>query len=60
MATKPAPTQNQLLAALPPADYARIGRDLELIPIPLEWAVYGSGGQMGFTHCAITRIVLLL
>ncbi len=34
------PRQNHLLAALPATDYARLLPDLELIPMPLGWAVY--------------------
>jgi CRP-like cAMP-binding protein len=58
--TKPAPTQNHLLAALPADDYARLVADLELIPMPLGWAVYESGGHMGYVYFPTTSIVSLL
>ena len=60
MVTKPAPTQNHLLAALPADDYARLAPELELIPMPLGWAVYESGGHMGYVYFPTTSIVSLL
>jgi CRP-like cAMP-binding protein len=54
------PRQNHLLAALPEADYARLQPDLELIPMPLGWAVYESGGRMGYLYFPTTSIVSLL
>jgi CRP-like cAMP-binding protein len=54
------PKQNHLLDALPAEDYARLLPDLELIPMPLGWAVYESGGQMGFLYFPTTSIVSLL
>ena len=39
------PRQNHLLAALPAADYERLLPDLELVPLPLGWAVYEAGGN---------------
>src|SRR4029434_6852852 len=51
---------NHLLAALPGGDYARLLPDLELIPMPLGWAVYESGGQMGYLYFPTTSIVSLL
>jgi CRP-like cAMP-binding protein len=54
------PKQNHLLAALPAADYARLLSDLELIPMPLGWAVYESGSQMGYMYFPTTSIVSLL
>jgi CRP-like cAMP-binding protein len=53
-------TQNHLLAALPAADFARLLPDLELIPMPLGWAVYESGGQMHYLYFPTTSIVSLL
>jgi CRP-like cAMP-binding protein len=55
-----APKQNHLLAALPTADYARLLPDLELIPMPLGWAVYESGDRMGYLYFPTTSIVSLL
>jgi CRP-like cAMP-binding protein len=54
------PKQNHLLAALPEADYARLQPDLELIPMPLGWAVYESGGRMRYLYFPTTSIVSLL
>jgi CRP-like cAMP-binding protein len=54
------PKQNHLLAALPVGDYARLLPDLELIPMPLGWAVYESGGHLGYLYFPTTSIVSLL
>ena len=54
------PKQNHILAALPADDYARLLPDLELIPMPLGWAVYESGGKMGYIYFPTTSIVSLL
>jgi CRP-like cAMP-binding protein len=54
------PKQNHILAALPPADYARLLPDLELIPMPLGWAVYESGGHLGYVYFPTTAIISLL
>jgi CRP-like cAMP-binding protein len=60
MSSPHAPKQNHLLAALPEADYARLLPDLELIPMPLGWAVYESGGRMSYLYFPTTSIVSLL
>ena len=52
--------QNHLLAALPAADYARLAPDLRLIPMPLGWAVYESGGPQGYIYFPTDAIVSLL
>ena len=54
------PRQNHLLAALPEADYARLLHELELVPMPLGWAVYESGGKLGYVYFPTTSIVSLL
>jgi len=54
------PNQNHLLAALPEADYQRLLPDLELVPLPLGWAVYESGGAQGYLYFPTTSIVSLL
>src|SRR5258705_8822025 len=54
------PKQNHLLAAVPPEDYARLAPDLELIPMPLGWAVYESGGHLGYLYFPTTSIISLL
>src|SRR5476651_2052921 len=60
MASPHSPRQNHLLAALPAADYARLLPDLELTPMPLGWAVYESGGKLGYLYFPTTSIVSLL
>src|SRR5476651_190921 len=60
MASPHSPRQNHLLAALPAADYARLLPDLELTPMPLGWAVYESGGHLGYLYFPTTSIVSLL
>jgi CRP-like cAMP-binding protein len=52
--------QNHLLAALPAADYARLVPDLRLIPMPLGWAVYESGGPQSYVYFPADAIVSLL
>jgi CRP-like cAMP-binding protein len=56
----PAPLQNNLLAALPADEYARIFRTLELAPMPLGEALYESGAQMHHVYFPTTAIVSLL
>ena len=60
MASPHSPKQNHLLAALPATDYARLVPNLELVPMPLGWAVYESGGRMGYLYFPTTCIVSLL
>src|SRR5476649_226408 len=60
MSSPHTPKQNHLLAALPEADYARLLPDLELTPMPLEWAVYESGDRMSYLYFPTTSIVSLL
>ena len=60
MSSPHSPKQNHLLAALPAEDYARLLPDLELIPMPLGWAVYESGGRMRYLYFPTTSIVSLL
>lgn len=43
MATQNEPRQNLLLAALPPAEWARLQSRLELAPMPLDHVLYESG-----------------
>ena len=54
------PKQNHLLAALPAEDIARLQPDLELIPMPLGWALYESGGEMRYLYFPTTSLVSLL
>ena len=54
------PKQNHLLAALSATDYKRLLPDLELIAMPLGWAVYEPGSQMGYVYFPTTSIISLL
>src|SRR5450759_456932 len=60
MSSPHTPKQNHVLAALLADDYTRLLPDLELIPMPLGWALYESGGQMGYLYFPTTSIVSLL
>ena len=60
MPTPHIPKQNHLLAALSAADYARLLPDLELIAMPLGWAVYESGSHLSYVYFPTTSIVSLL
>jgi signal transduction histidine kinase/CRP-like cAMP-binding protein len=55
-----APRQNDLLAALPKADYERLSGSLELIPLPLGRAIYESGAQLEYVYFPTDCIVSLL
>jgi CRP-like cAMP-binding protein len=57
---RPSPRENHVLAALPATDYERLLSHLELIPMPLGWVVYESGGKMGYLYFPTTSIVSLL
>jgi CRP-like cAMP-binding protein len=54
------PKQNHLLAALPAEDYARLASHLELVEMPLGWALYETGGHLGYLYFPTTGIVSLL
>ena len=54
------PRQNDLLAGLPAADYARLSDGLELVPMPLGRAVYESGGPLDYAYFPTDCIVSLL
>ena len=54
------PTLNNLLAALPAADYQRLLPDLEFVQLPLGVAVYESGGKMDYVYFPTDCIVSLL
>jgi len=54
------PKQNHLLASLPAADYERLLPELELVPMPLGWSVYESGGHQGYVYFPTNSIVSLL
>jgi len=54
------PKANQLLAALPEANYAQLLPFLEPLEMPLGLSVYESGGVQGFVYFPTTAIVSLL
>src|SRR5690242_16927538 len=51
------PSQNHLLAALPPADFERLAPHLELVPMPLGEVLYEPGQQMLHAYFPTTCIV---
>jgi len=55
-----APTQNDLLAALPAGDYQRLLPDLEFVALPLGMVVYESGGKLEYVYFPTDCIVSLL
>ena len=55
-----APRENRLLAALPAADYQRLLPYLELVPMPLGWAVHEAGGAQRYVYFPVNSIVSLL
>jgi len=59
MDTPQSPNQNQLLAALPTAEFERIAPHLELIAMPLGEVLYESGGQMQYVYFPTTAIISL-
>jgi CRP-like cAMP-binding protein len=56
----PSPLQNHILAALPSADEERLLPQLELVPLPLGWAVYEAGDAQGYVYFPTNSIVSLL
>ncbi|MDO8906758.1 Crp/Fnr family transcriptional regulator [Hydrogenophaga sp.] len=57
---KPDPRQNQLLAALPPAEWDRWSSQLELIDLPLGKVLHESGASMSYVYFPTSAIVSLL
>ncbi|MBC7803049.1 MAG: Crp/Fnr family transcriptional regulator [Candidatus Parcubacteria bacterium] len=57
---RPSPKQNQLLAALTAESYNRLLPELELVPMPLGWAIYESGDRLRYAYFPTTSIVSLL
>ncbi len=55
-----APEQNQLLAALPVEENARLMPNMELVEMPLGSVLYESGIQMPWVYFPTTAIVSLL
>ncbi len=60
MTSPHSPKQNHLLAALSAEDYKHLLPELDLIPMPLGWAVYESGGRLNYLYFPTTSIVSLL
>jgi CRP-like cAMP-binding protein len=60
MSTPHSPDQNRLLAALPAEEYRRVLEHLELVSMPLGWAVYEADGPQGYVYFPTTSIVSLL
>jgi CRP-like cAMP-binding protein len=60
LSARQSPRQNHLLAALPVADYERLLPHLELVPLPLAWAVYEAGSTQGYVYFPTASIVSLL
>ncbi|WP_439517477.1 Crp/Fnr family transcriptional regulator [Hydrogenophaga sp.] len=60
MSTKSDPRQNQLLAALPDAEWQRWLPQLELVDLPLGKVIYESGAPMAHLYFPISAIVSLL
>jgi len=56
----PSPRQNQLLAALSPADYERVLPHLEPVALDLGRALYEPGSQQGNVYFPTNSIVSLL
>ena len=60
MASTDTPKHNHLLAALSAEDYEHLLPDLELVPMPLGWAIYESGSHLNYLYFPTTSIVSLL
>ncbi len=56
----PAPRQNQLLKALPEADFARLQPSLERVGMPLGHVLYESGNHLQHVYFPVNCIVSLL
>jgi CRP-like cAMP-binding protein len=56
----PLPRQNQLLAALPDADFQRLLPHLEPVPLELGRPLYESGSHQGYVYFPTSSIVSLL
>ncbi len=53
------PSQNQLLAAIPTAEYAQFFGDLELVPMKLGQMLYEPGVQMRHAYFPTTAVISL-
>ena len=59
MPSPPSPNQNHLLAAIPPAEFARLAPKLELVPLRLGELLYEPGQQLQHAYFPTTGIVSL-
>jgi CRP-like cAMP-binding protein len=60
MSTPHSPTQNQLLAAMPEAEFVHLTPHLQLVPMLLGDSLYEPGGQLQHVFFPTTAIVSLL
>jgi CRP-like cAMP-binding protein len=54
------PLGNHLLAALPPADLARLSPEMEFVPLALGETLYESGSQLRHVYFPVAGVVSLL
>jgi CRP-like cAMP-binding protein len=59
MSTAHSPNQNHLLAALPTAEFERLAKHLEPVPMPLGKILFEPGGQLQHAYFPTTAIVSL-
>jgi CRP-like cAMP-binding protein len=59
LAPRHGPAQNQLLAALPAAEFERLAPHLELVSMPLGDMIYQSGRALQYAYFPTTAIVSL-
>lgn len=59
MLAKHSPNQNQLLGALPTADFERLAPHLKLVPLALGEMLYESSGQLHHAYFPTTSIISL-
>ena len=60
ISARPSPRQNHILDALPAEDFERLKPHLELVPLPLGWAVYESGDTQSYVFFPTTSLVSLI
>lgn len=54
------PRQNRLLAALPTSEYEQVLPELELVPLPLGWAIYETGSRQSSVYFPTDSVVSLI
>lgn len=54
------PTENRILAALPPAEYERLASHLEPVELPLGRILYHAGGEMEHVYFPLNSMISLL